>query len=211
MAQQTDTGAGPAAQESGSAGAQRSGSAGTGEAAAFSRFTRTECGDLGLSIDRTGQWHYQNSPIRRIELVKLFASVLSRDEDGQHWMTTPIEHGTVRVEDVAFIGVGIETEGAGPQRVVRIRTNLDDVVTLGPEAPLRVVEADADGNPALYVPVRKGLEARLNRAVAYDLMVLALDADDPRPLGVAADTIGFWSSGHYFSLGTAVDGIDGEG
>lgn len=203
MTQQTDTGVVPSGQGSGSLEG--------GEAAAFSRLVRTECGDLGLSIDRDGQWFYQNSPIRRIGLVRLFASVLSRDAEGQHWMTTPIEHGTVRVEDVAFVGVGLEITGNGRDRVVTVRTNLDDTVTLGPDHPLRVVERDADGHPALYVPVRKGLEARLNRPVAYDLMVLALDAEDPHPEGVDEMMIGFWSGGQYFCLGTVSDGTDGGG
>lgn len=202
MSQQTDTDAIPSAQGSGSAGA--------GEAAAFSRLVRTECGDLGLSIDHDGQWFYQNSPIRRIELVRLFASVLSRDADGQHWMTTPIEHGTVRVADVAFTGVALTVSGAGKDRVVQVRTNLDETVTLGPDSPLRVVERDADGNPALYVPVRRGLEARLNRPTAYEVMVLALEAADPHPDGVDTTVIGFWSGGQYFCLGAVSDGPDGE-
>lgn len=202
MSQQTDTGAIPSAQGSGSSGG--------GEAAAFSRLVRTECGDLGLSIDRDGQWFYQNSPIRRIELVRLFASVLSRDADGQHWMTTPIEHGTVRVADVAFTGVGLTVSGTGKDRVVQVRTNLDETVTLGPNHPLRVVERDVDGNPALYVPVRRGLEARLNRPTAYELMVLALEAGDPHPEGVDTTVIGVWSGGQYFCLGTVSDGPGGE-
>lgn len=181
--------------------------------APFRRLQRAECGYLGLSIDADGQWSYLDSPIRRIELVKLFATVLSRDADGQHWMTTPIEHGTVRVADVAFVGLELAISGTGRDRKVRLRTNLDDWVEIGPDHPLRVVEQDANGHPGLYVLIRKGLEARLNRATAYELMLLALEAADPPPSTQAPDqggdgAIGLWCGGWYCVLGHA--GMLGE-
>ena len=40
------------------------------------------CGDIGLKIGRDGTWYYEGSPIGRKTLVKLFASVLRREDDG---------------------------------------------------------------------------------------------------------------------------------
>ena len=39
------------------------------------------CGDLDMQIKRDGTWFYQGTPIGRIELVKLFASILWREGD----------------------------------------------------------------------------------------------------------------------------------
>jgi hypothetical protein len=155
------------------------------------------CGDFNMRIDRNGQWYYQGSPIGRVALVKLFATVLRRDDDGVYWLTTPVENGRIAVEDAPFIGVEMMTEGEGRNRIVRFRTNVDDVVVLDEAHPLRVDhDADSDG-PRPYIYIRKGLEARLARAVYYHLVALAEAADDdPKVLGV-------WSSGRFFPLGRA--------
>jgi len=152
------------------------------------------CGDFNMRIDRNGTWYYQGSPIGRLALVKLFATALRRDETGQHWLTTPIENGRIEVEDAPFIAVEALVEGEGRGRVVRLRTNLDDVVPLDAAHPLRVVYG-AGAEPRPYVRVRGNLEARLARPVYYHLVDLGEPADDdPMVFGV-------WSSGQFFPLG----------
>src|SRR6266849_1882572 len=37
-----------------------------------------DCGDIDMRIARDGTWYYGGSPIHRLSLVKLFASVLRR-------------------------------------------------------------------------------------------------------------------------------------
>ncbi len=155
------------------------------------------CGDFGLRIGRDGTWYYRGSPIGRKPLVKLFASVLRRDDEGGYWLITPAEKGRIEVEDVPFIGVEATISGAGREQTVTLRTNLDEIVTIGPAHPLRVVE-DASGAPAPYVDVRAGLEARLTRAVFYDLVEHAEERD-----GAAGREWGLWSGGRYFRLGPA--------
>jgi hypothetical protein len=49
------------------------------------------CGDIGMAIRGDGVWMYQGSPIGRMPLVKLFASVLRKDADGRHYLVTPAE------------------------------------------------------------------------------------------------------------------------
>ena len=58
-----------------------------------------------MRIARDGTWFYQGSPINRLPLVKLFASVLRREDDGEYWLVTPVERGRVPVEDVPFTAV----------------------------------------------------------------------------------------------------------
>lgn len=153
------------------------------------------CGDLEFQIDRAGQWSYRGSPIGRQKLVKLFASILHRAPDGTYWLVTPVERGTVEVEDVPFVAVGLTTDGIGRNRRISLRTNLDDEVRVGPDHPLRL-GAQPDGSLAPYVTVRGGLEARLGRSVYYELIDLgSVETIDGRA------QFGVWSDGTFFRLG----------
>jgi hypothetical protein len=97
-----------------------------------------DCGDLNMRIARDGTWFYHGSPIGRKPLVKLFATVLRREENGEYWLVTPAERGRVEVEDAPFIAVELAVEGSGREQVVRFRTNLDDWTEAGPERPIRI-------------------------------------------------------------------------
>jgi hypothetical protein len=154
-----------------------------------------DCGDLDIRIARDGSWSYRGSPIGRLPLVKLFASVLRREADGRYWLVTPAERGHIEVEDVPFLGVALTVEGEGCNQQLIFRTNLDEFVTAGADNPLRV-ETAADGEPAPYILVRDGLEARLARPVFYDLVELGTEER-------VGDTIqfGVWSQGMFFRLG----------
>ncbi|MCC6913821.1 MAG: DUF1285 domain-containing protein [Rhodospirillaceae bacterium] len=152
------------------------------------------CGDFNMRIDRNGTWHYRGSPIGRAALVKLFATVLRRDEEGAFWLTTPVENGRIEVEDAPFIAVEVIAEGAGASQVIRFRTNVDDIVTLDASHPLRVEEDAASGEPRPYIHVRKGLEARIARPVFYHLV--------ERGESSADGAFGVWSSGRFFALGS---------
>ena len=155
------------------------------------------CGDFGLSIRRDGTWFYRGSPIGRKPLVKLFASVLRRDGEGGYWLVTPAEKGRIEVEDVPFIAVEATIIGVGPEQTVTLRTNLDEIVTMDRDHPLRIEHDPATGEPAPYVMVRDGLEARLARPVFYDLV----EHGEARRDG-DRDVLGVWSGGIFFSLGT---------
>jgi len=153
-------------------------------------------------IARDGTWFYRGTPIPRLPLVKLFASVLRREGDGSYWLVTPVERGRIDVEDAPFLAVELMTEGEGRRRKLSFRTNLDEIVAAGPDHPLRIDTA-ANGEPAPYVLVRSGLEARLNRPVFYELVELA---DAEREAGKAeGDGFGLWSSGVFFDLGDPED------
>lgn len=153
--------------------------------------------DLGLRIAGDGTWLYQGTPIQRLELVKLFASVLRREADG-YWLITPVERGRIAVEDAPFVAVELARTGQGAAQTLRLRTNLDEWVTIGPAHPVRLGRPSgvvADSGPAPYVEVRGGLEARVARSVYYELIDLAEEQlVDGRLL------FGVWSEGHFFAL-----------
>ena len=126
-----------------------------------------------MAIKADGVWLYQGSPIGRLALVKLFSRVLRRDEDGRHYLVTPVEKVDVTVDDAPFLAVEMEVRGDGPARQLLFRTNVDDVVALGPDHPMRFVEEAAAGGLKPYLHVRGRLEALVTRALYYDLVELA--------------------------------------
>jgi hypothetical protein len=154
-----------------------------------------DCGDFDLRIARDGTWFYRGSPIGRLPLVKLFASVLRREADGRYWLVTPAERGRIEVEDAPFLAVALTAEGEGRRQQLIFRTNLDDIVTAGTDHPLRV-ETDVRGEPAPYILVRDNLEAKLARPVFYELVELGTEERIEN-----TTQFGVWSGGAFFRLG----------
>ena len=161
------------------------------------RWNPPDCGDIGLAIKADGTWTYQGSPIGRRPLVKLFARVLRRDGDGHHYLVTPVEKILVAVEDAPFQAVEMHVEGSGETQQLTFRTNVDDIVRCGPEHPLRFAVEESSGGLKPYVLVRGRLEARLTRALYYDLVELAVEM----PGGGEAERLGVWSGGRLWEVG----------
>ena len=148
--------------------------AAAGRAAPVERWNPPYCGDIGLAIAGDGTWLYRGSPIRRPEMVKLFARVLRRDADGRHYLVTPAEKVDVAVADAPFLAVEMEAEGAGEGQRLVFRTNVDDVVAAGADHPLRFEVDPVNGGLKPYLLVRGRLEALVTRALVIDLVALAI-------------------------------------
>jgi len=146
------------------------------------------CGDIDIVIRKDGLWFHEGTPIGREALVRLFSTVLRKDPDGFH-LVTPVEKLRITVEDAPFIAVRVDREGDG----LRFTTNVGDETVAGADNPIRVETDPETEEPAPYVHVRKGLEARIARSVFYQLADLAVPGDD--------GLLGVWSSGLFFPLG----------
>lgn len=159
-----------------------------------------DCGNLPFLIRRDGSWLYRGSPINRKELVCLFASVLKREEDGGFILETPAERGRIEVEDAPFLAVELDWVGCGRDQRLTFRTNVDQLVTAGPDHPIRVAHDILTCEPTPYLRVRgtqrSPIEARICRAVYYELVALA----EPG-LWHGQLMLGVWSSGVFFPLG----------
>lgn len=128
------------------------------------------CGDLDMEIMADGTWFYMGTPIGREPLVRLFSTVLRKDEDGKTYLVTPVEKVGIRVEDAHFVAVEMSvTEEAG-ESVLTFRTNVGDVVEAGPEHPLRFEIVGDNHELKPYLSVRGRLEALVSRAVMYELV-----------------------------------------
>ncbi len=152
------------------------------------------CGDIGLKICADGTWLYQSSPIGRIAIVKLFASILRKDADGKTYLVTPAEKIDVTVEDAPFLAVELALSGVAEQQALTFRTNVDDVVTVDAAHPIRFQPQAPDGGLKPYVLVRGRLEALVTRAVHADLVALAVPRDGH------GSALGVWSSGVWWQL-----------
>jgi len=128
------------------------------------------CGDIDMRIAADGTWFYLGTPIGRPALVKLFSSVLRRDED-DYFLVTPVEKVGIVVEDAPFQAVEMEVAGEGDARSIAFRTQVDDLVSVGADNPIRFERAAKDGLKP-YIHVRRGLWARVTRALTYDLLAL---------------------------------------
>jgi hypothetical protein len=126
------------------------------------------CGDLDMRIARDGTWFYQGTPIGRPGLVRLFASILKREGDS-YFLVTPVEKVGITVEDAPFVAVDFDLAEGPEGPVITFRTNVEDTVTAGPDHPIRCPRDPATGEPAPYVHIRRGLEARIDRKSFYRL------------------------------------------
>lgn len=150
------------------------------------------CGEAGFEILRDGTWKHEGTRITRESMVRLFASILRKDEDGQTYLVTPVEKIRVAVEDAPFLAIRADRHGAGREQTLVFTTNVGDVVEAGPAHPIRVA---LDGEtPRPYLHVRGRLEARILRAPFYEMVEWA----EPRD-----GKLGIWSGGVWFELGVA--------
>lgn len=132
------------------------------------QWTPARTGDSEMRIAVDGSWRHQGSPITRATMVRAFSGLLMRDKGGQHWLVTPFEKLSIAVEDAAFIATDVAEHDNG----LAFRLNTDELVIAGPDNPLRAA-GDAE-TPALYLAVRRGCEARLNRSTYAQLAEIAL-------------------------------------
>ncbi|MFT7390647.1 MAG: hypothetical protein ACI9ZH_000871 [Paracoccaceae bacterium] len=128
------------------------------------------CGDLDIRIARDGSWWYLGTPIGRMPLVKLFASVLRLDQDGKYYLVTPVEKIGIRVDDAPFVAVDFRAEGEGEGAVITFVTNVGDETVAGVDNPIRVARDPETGEPSPYVHIRRGLEALIDRKSFYRLV-----------------------------------------
>ena len=148
------------------------------------------CGDLDIRIAKDGSWSYLGSPINRFELVKLFSSILKK-EDGKYFLVTPVEKVGIIVEDAPFVAVDFDVDGAGEAQTLTFSTHVGDKAVAGPDHPIRIVFDPETDEPSPYVLVRANLEARIDRKSFYRLVDIAVHKDG---------WFGVWSGGQFFPL-----------
>jgi hypothetical protein len=155
------------------------------------------CGDLDMRIASDGTWFYLKTPIGRPALVKLFASVLKREDD-RYFLVTPVEKCGLVVEDAPFLAVELKPEKSAQGQVLHFRTNVDDWVACGRDHALRFEPEPETGGLKPYLHVRRNLWAKVTRALFYDLV----EFGEERALG-GERMFGVVSGGEFFAMAPA--------
>jgi len=154
------------------------------------------CGDMDMVIKRDGTWMYMGSPIGRKKLVKLFSTVIRKDDD-EYFLVTPVEKVRITVEDAPFVAVLMEVSNDNDEQALVFTDNVGNQFIAGEEHPIRV-EIDPDTKePSPYVLVRKNLWALIHRPVFYQMVEMAdvIQKENKEWLVIS-------SQGQSFELGT---------
>ncbi len=151
-----------------------------------------DCGDIDMRIAADGTWFYCGSPIGRAPIVRLFSSVM-RKEDDRYVLVTPVEKVGIKVDDAPFLAVEMEVENRGADHSLIFRTNVDDVVRCDAAHRLRFEPEERTGGIKPYLHVRRDLWAKVTRALFFDLVALG----EVREQG-GERLFGVRSAGEYF-------------
>jgi hypothetical protein len=109
-----------------------------------------------------------------------------------------VEKCGIAVDDAPFLAVELAVEQGDQGQVLHFRTNVDDWVTCGADHALRFEPEPRTGGLKPYLHVRRGLWAKVTRALFYDLVELGEERDigGQRMFGVA-------SAGEFFAIAPA--------
>ena len=146
------------------------------------------CGDIDMRIARDGTWFYEGTPIGRPALVKLFSSILKR-EDGKYFLVTPVEKVGITVDDAPFLAVDFDV--TEPDQTLTFTTKTEDTAKAGLDHPIRVERNAESGEPAPYILIRDNLWALIDRKSFYRMVDLGEEQ---------GDWFGIRSAGAFFPI-----------
>ncbi|MCW8093375.1 DUF1285 domain-containing protein [Alteromonas sp. ASW11-130] len=155
------------------------------------------CGDLNMQIKLDGRWFYENSPIGRLALVRLFSSVLKKEGE-RYFLVTPVEKVGLSVEDVPFLITQWKEENG----VYQFTTQTGDELPLNENHPIELRQpptalSDPQATPIPYIKVRRNLWARFNQNVYYQLIERA----QPKQANDGTTSLQLTSQGQTYCIG----------
>jgi hypothetical protein len=127
-------------------------------------------GDISIRIDARGDWYHDGDIIERQSLVRLFASILRREEDGEYYLVTPGEKWRIEVELHPLLVTDIDALEEGGQPVLLATLNTDRQVQVSEQHPLFLDPAAGD---VAALQLSHGLTALCTRPAWYRLVDLA--------------------------------------
>ncbi|MDC0661805.1 DUF1285 domain-containing protein [Marinobacter sp. SS21] len=152
-------------------------------------------GDIDIRVARNGLWIYQGDPMEREAIPRLFSTILRREQDGDHYLVTPVEKWRIVVDDTPLLAHTVEVTGDGQDQQVFVITNMDERVAIDGDHPLTVDHYPDSNEPRPVITIRHGLEARLVTAAYYDLANYVVEMEQGS--GIA---LGIWSHGQFFPM-----------
>lgn len=153
-------------------------------------------GDMDMVIRRDGQWIFKGEPLGREAIVRLFSTILRREEDGEFYLVTPVEKWRIQVEDTPLLAHSLEVDGTGADQVLSLTTNVGETLEISDDHPLEVGQYPDSGEPRPVIKVRHGVEARIVTAAFYELADLVVEKEE------AGEAVyGVMSNGKFWKVG----------
>jgi hypothetical protein len=127
-------------------------------------------GDIAIRIDREGAWFHEGGEIKRDSLVRLFASILRREEDGEYYLITPHEKWRIEVVRHPLVITDFDTEEVSGRTVLRARLNTGRQIDVSDAHPLYL---DPESAGVAAIRLDHGLTALCTRPAWYRLVDMA--------------------------------------
>lgn len=130
-------------------------------------------GDIDIRIAADGSWLHEGVRIEREALVRLFASILRREEDCDYYLVTPVEKWRIQVELHPLIVTDVNVVDDAADAQLDATLNTGKTVEIGKHYPL-FLEPALEGVAVLGLD--HGLTALFSRPAWYRLVDLAEEA-----------------------------------
>ena len=151
--------------------------------------------NANFQVTKDGTWLYNESPIKRFELVRLFSQYLQRDKVGKYWLITPEEICQVYVNKAPFLAIEHKLYNKGDNQIIQLCTNMGDWITICQKRPIRIVNPN-EKTLCPYIQIANdGTEALITRPLYYELINLA-----EKKLIKNSIVYGIYSAGNFFIL-----------
>ena len=143
------------------------------------------CGELPMEIKTDGSWYYMGTVIGRERLVKLFSTVLKK-EQGEYFLVTPVEKIKICVANQPFVITHWHWLDNINPPTMELTTNLGDKLLLDAEHPIEI-----DDKGEINIRVRRNLYASVHRNVFYQWAEIAEIADAQQSQQLVLNSAGF--------------------
>jgi len=124
-------------------------------------------GDIPIRITRDGEWYHDGGRIERESLVRLFASILRREEDGEYYLVTPVEKWRIEVDLHPLLVTDVEALPGAADTELQVTLNTGKQFVVTEENPL-FLEPAVGNVAAMRLP--HGLSALFSRPAWYRLV-----------------------------------------
>jgi hypothetical protein len=152
------------------------------------------CGDLDIRIAKDGSWFYEGSKINRINLVKLFSSILKKEGE-KYFLVTPMEKIGITVDAAPFVANSLDFLGKARAQKLSFTTNVGETFSLNYDHPIRIEYKPQTNEPIPYVVVKRNLEALIDRKSFYRLINLGCVENYK-----GKEWFGVWSNNCFFPV-----------
>ncbi len=133
------------------------------------------CGEMDLVIRANGEWWSEGVRMTREPLIKLYSTVLWREEEGtedRYYLKTPAEKIQIQVEDAPLLVVDVTQVENDGLIFIRCTTKTGDVVIADSEHPIVMRTYKHEGVDEIrpYIRIRRNLDALIHRNAFYHLV-----------------------------------------